>query len=175
VTGTETNRVTNVQQMSSSTVVTFETTLETTDTQGDSAQITTTTTFTCDSDGAKITSQYTEWDIEPSPPGRGWSRADYSPPILEFPQVMTSGSMWTGSSVAMTTGSNGQGGSTTVTQNGVVMGSTSVTVPAGDFETLEVQLTGPSGVTTNNFAHGVGLVREKTANDETVSLTSYTP
>jgi hypothetical protein len=64
--------------------------------------------------------------------------------------------------------------STNLSWSCAVIGTSSVTVPAGQFQALVVAVTQTSGVTTDKYAPGVGLVSE-TTDLEKFLLSSYTP
>lgn len=123
-----------------------------------SSTITTTVSYICDPEGIWVGTQSTDWEtVSGDYTSASWLLSSYDPPWLMLARLAADGDTWTGSTSHEQQGSAVE---TTVADKtwSMTAATETVTVPAGTYEALRVDVTGDLGV-TSWYADGVGLVK----------------
>jgi predicted small lipoprotein YifL len=137
---------------------------------GYTMESTTVSEYRCDDDGFWLLTQYTEYAMDyGGTPFDGWTDTIYEPAALIIPKSLDVGDTWT-TSYTGTTETNvtdPTAFSSSVLQQ--VVEQSSVTVPAGTYDTLYIEYDG-DGSGYSHVARDVGQVKSNIT-----ELTSYTP
>ncbi len=120
--------------------------------------ITSTVSYVCDADGLWVGAQSTDWETVSAESTRtDWLLTTFDPPWLVLQRDAVEGSSWSG-----TTHRSAQGSAVDATEADLTYAMNAavetVSVPAGSYDTLRVDVSGDLGQ-TSWYSAGVGLVK----------------
>lgn len=118
-----------------------------------------TLTYVCDESGLALGTQLSEWQTE----SQGyitddWLLTSYNPPFLAVARGLEAGLSWEGSTERQVEGGTTVAATEALSWSMIAGTTEEVTVPAGTYPALRVDVTGGVAV-TSWYAEGVGLVR----------------
>lgn len=130
--------------------------------------LTMTSNYVCDGEGLWTGTLSTSWEtVSGEYTSSDWRLSTYNPPWLTLQRDATSGSTWTGSTTVESQGGSAEPEAHDETWSMSATAET-ITVPAGTYEALRVDVGADLGV-TSWYAEGVGLVA--TGDLQLVSMT----
>ncbi len=127
--------------------------------EGFSYASTTSTTYICDGDGLWMGTQLSQWETtSDGSTNEDWLLTTYDPPWLMVARDMAPGAAWDGTTSRAVEGGQTPAATAEVRWSHTVGAEEQVTVPAGTYSALRVDVSGDLGV-TSWMAVGTGLVQ----------------